>query len=92
MTPADLERELEKARQVEVDGRIVDDAVELRVRDDGTYTKGADGASPQHVIGMQFMEEQVHSIGGSLAVQSNQTDECGTSVTIRLPLTGPSAA
>lgn len=68
------------ARRIEIDLESSDDAIVLRVRDDGI---GFDGKPSDDGIGMRTMHYRAQTIGGSLEVTSGVGR--GTAITCRVP-------
>jgi signal transduction histidine kinase len=75
-----------RPRTLEVDVRFEDQALELRVRDDGTgfdpgrYLEARDG----NHFGLVGLHERTQALGGALAIRSSPGGG-GTEVTCRVP-------
>lgn len=67
-----------QATTCQVTGSVAADALTIAVTDDGVG-----GAAPGRGVGMTSMRERAREIGGQVDVASR---ECGTTVTVRLPL------
>src|SRR5215510_3933832 len=70
------------AQHIRVELHGTDDAIALRIVDDGS---GFDASSIQGGLGLVSMRERVFSLGGGIAIYSQPSD--GTRVDVRVPLT-----
>lgn len=60
-----------KAGNVEVDLSVTDQAVHLRIQDDGAGFQPQPPASPYHGMGVRIMHFRAEAIGGSLSIASS---------------------
>ena len=72
------------AQHIRVELHGTDDAIALRIVDDGS---GFDASSIQGGLGLVSMRERVFSLGGGIAIYSQPSD--GTRVDVRVPLSAP---
>jgi signal transduction histidine kinase len=75
------------AQHIRVELHGTDDAIALRIVDDGS---GFDPSSIHGGLGLVSMRERVFSLGGGIAIHSQPSH--GTRVDVRVPLSAPPAA
>lgn len=69
------------ASRIDIELRVVDRSVELRVEDDG---RGFDAAPVRRGVGLASMRERATRLGGSISVESNA--DGGTTVLATIPM------